>query len=199
MSDDVKRNDAQEEVTTVHTVRAVSIALLVLAEVGLWQWRMVIAARGLRGRAMTLGALGAVLQVTALSQVVTDVHDPLSIGAYAVGVGLGVLLGLVVGDRLTPGMLGVTVITTTPGVATRAVGARLAGHGPGRPRRGRPGHRPVRDDRAQGRVAPARRRRGPRTACAVGRRGAATPSRAARGGRARGRPDAVPGDLRRGR
>jgi uncharacterized protein YebE (UPF0316 family) len=105
-------------VRIVHTLRAVSIALLVLAEVGLWQWRMVIAARGLRGRAMTLGAVGAVLQVTALSQVVTDVHDALSIGAYAVGVGLGVLVGLVVGDRLTPGRLGVTVITTTPGVAT---------------------------------------------------------------------------------
>ena len=66
---------------------------------------------------MPLGATGAVLQITAISQVVTNVHDPLSIDAYAAGVGLGVLLGLVAGDRLTPGMLAVTVISTVPDVA----------------------------------------------------------------------------------
>ena len=92
-------------------VRPLMIAVLVLTEVGLWQWRMVIAARGSRSSAMLLGTLGALLQITAISQVVTNVDDPLSVGAYAVGVGGGVLLGLVAGDRLTPGTIGVTIIT----------------------------------------------------------------------------------------
>jgi uncharacterized protein YebE (UPF0316 family) len=48
---------------------------------------------------------------------VTNLHDPLSVGAYGAGVGIGVLLGLVAGDRFTPGTIGVTIITTTPGVA----------------------------------------------------------------------------------
>src|SRR5664279_4568214 len=98
-------------------LRPLLIAGLVIAEVGLWQWRMVITVRGNRASAMLLGALGAVLQITAISQVVTNLSDPLSVGAYAAGVGIGVLLGLLAGDRLTPGVVGVRIITTTPDVA----------------------------------------------------------------------------------
>jgi uncharacterized protein YebE (UPF0316 family) len=98
-------------------IRPAIIAGLVLTEVGLWQWRMVIAARGSRPSAMLLGTLGALLQITAISQVVTNVDDPLSVAAYAVGVGIGVLLGLIAGDRLTPGTIGVTIVTPAAGVA----------------------------------------------------------------------------------
>jgi uncharacterized protein YebE (UPF0316 family) len=98
-------------------IRPLLIAGLVVTEVGLWQWRMVIAARGSRPSAMVLGTAGALLQITAISQVVTNVDDPFSIAAYAVGVGLGVLLGLIAGDRLTPGTVGVTVVTRASGVA----------------------------------------------------------------------------------
>jgi uncharacterized protein YebE (UPF0316 family) len=98
-------------------VRPLLIAVLVLTEVGLWQWRMVIAARGSRSSAMVLGTLGALLQITAITQVVTNVDDPLSVGGYALGVGLGVLLGLIAGDRLTPGTIGVTIVTPDAGVA----------------------------------------------------------------------------------
>lgn len=98
-------------------VRPLMIAVLVLTEVGLWQWRMVIAARGSRSSAMALGTLGALLQITAITQVVTNVDDPLSVGAYALGVGIGVLLGLIAGDRLTPGTIGVTIVTPDVGVA----------------------------------------------------------------------------------
>jgi uncharacterized protein YebE (UPF0316 family) len=98
-------------------VRPTLIALLVVAEVGIWQWRMVIAHRGGRLRAMLLGIVGAVLQITAITQVVADVKDPLSIAAYAIGVGLGVLVGLIAGDRLTPGAIGVTLFTDVPELA----------------------------------------------------------------------------------
>jgi uncharacterized protein YebE (UPF0316 family) len=93
------------------------IAGLVLSEVTLWQWRTVIAARGRRGLAMLLGMLGAVLQITAISQVVTNLQDPLGILAYALGVGLGVLFGLVAGDRLTPGSVSVRVVTGSEAIA----------------------------------------------------------------------------------
>ncbi|MGE3285766.1 MAG: DUF5698 domain-containing protein [Pseudonocardia sp.] len=102
----------------IDIVRPVLITALVLTEVGLWQWRVLIANRGNRGGAVALGALGAVLQITAISQVVMNVDDPLSIAAYAVGVGAGVLLGLVAGDRLTPGRLKVTVVAGDPALAT---------------------------------------------------------------------------------
>jgi uncharacterized protein YebE (UPF0316 family) len=93
------------------------IAVLVLTEVGLWQWRMVLAARNHRHGAVLLGGIGAVLQITAITQVVTSVGDPLSVGAYAAGVGLGVLVGLIAGERVTPGTIGVTITTTAPDVA----------------------------------------------------------------------------------
>ena len=46
---------------------------------------MVIAHRGSRVSAMLLGIVGAVLQITAITQVVADVSDPAGIIVYAVG------------------------------------------------------------------------------------------------------------------
>jgi uncharacterized protein YebE (UPF0316 family) len=100
-------------------LRPLLIAGLVLAEVGLWQWRMVIVYRGRRAGAMMLGAVGAVLQITAISQVVTYVSDPVNVAAYAAGVGLGILAGLAAGDRLSPGSVMVTIVTSDPDVAPR--------------------------------------------------------------------------------
>ena len=53
--------------------RPLLIAGLVVTEVGIWQWRMVIAHRGSRVSAMVLGIIGAVLQITAITQVVAGV------------------------------------------------------------------------------------------------------------------------------
>jgi uncharacterized protein YebE (UPF0316 family) len=103
----------------MHTARPWLIAALVLTEVALWQWRLVIAHRGRRIAAALLGFLGATLQITAISQVVTNVHDVLSIVAYAGGVGFGVLLGIVAGERLTPGRQEVTIVSSLPDLAER--------------------------------------------------------------------------------
>lgn len=100
-------------------LRPLLIVALVVTEVALWQWRVVVAARGNRVHAMALGGIGAVLQITAISQVVTNLRDPLSIAAYAAGVALGVLFGLVAGDRFTPGTVGVRIVTASPAVAAR--------------------------------------------------------------------------------
>jgi uncharacterized protein YebE (UPF0316 family) len=104
-------------VAGMEALRPLLIAVLVLTEVGIWQWRMVIAHRGSRGTAMLLGIIGAVLQITAITQVVADVNDPFSIAAYAGGVGFGVLFGLIAGDRLTPGTIGVTIVTSVENLA----------------------------------------------------------------------------------
>ena len=98
-------------------LRPLLIAGLVMAEVALWQWRMVIAHRRHRAGAMVLGFVGAVLQITAITQVVTNVHDVFSVAAYAGGVGCGVLFGLIVGDRVTPGQLAVTIVSSVPHVS----------------------------------------------------------------------------------
>jgi uncharacterized protein YebE (UPF0316 family) len=107
----------------MESVNAVAMPLLIIArvvtEVGLWQWRMVVAARGRRGVAMLLGTVGAALQITVISQVATNLTDPVRVGAYAVGVGIGVWLGLVAGERLVPGVVGVTITTADPDVAAR--------------------------------------------------------------------------------
>jgi uncharacterized membrane protein YiaA len=57
-------------------LRPLLIGGLVVTEVAIWQWRMVIAHRGSRVSAMLLGIVGAVLQITAITQVVADVSDP---------------------------------------------------------------------------------------------------------------------------
>jgi uncharacterized protein YebE (UPF0316 family) len=93
----------------MEALRPLLIAGLVITEVTIWQWRMVIAHRGQRTTALLLGVVGAALQITAIAQVIAGVHDPLSVAAYAGGVGCGVLLGIVAGERLTPGAVAVTI------------------------------------------------------------------------------------------
>src|SRR4051812_10968219 len=89
--------------------RPLLIGALVITEVALWQWRTFIAHRGGRAAATLLGVVGAALQITAITQVMADVHDVLSVLAYAGGVGCGVLFGIVASERLTPGRLEVTI------------------------------------------------------------------------------------------
>jgi len=78
----------------------VLIAVLVVLEVGVWQVRMTVAARGRKRAAAALGALNAVIQVVALGQVVTNLDRPANIAGYAIGVAIGVYLGVAVGGRL---------------------------------------------------------------------------------------------------
>jgi uncharacterized protein YebE (UPF0316 family) len=101
----------------IDILRPLVISCLVLTEVGLWQWRVIIAARGNRAGAVALGAVGAVLQITAIGQVVTNATDPLSVAAYAVGVGAGVLLGLLAGDRLSTGSIAITIVSAVTDLA----------------------------------------------------------------------------------
>ena len=93
-------------------LRPVLIMALVLTEVSLWQWRVILTGRGHKGLPAALGVLGSLLQVTAIAQVVTNLNDPLTVGAYAIGVGGGVLIGVLVGTRFSSEAVEVNVVTT---------------------------------------------------------------------------------------
>ena len=87
------------------------IMALVLLEVALWQWRVAITLRGNLLGGVLLGLTGAVLQVTAISRVVQDMGNVAKVGAYACGVGIGVLLGCLIDRRLSASEVLVRVIT----------------------------------------------------------------------------------------
>jgi uncharacterized protein YebE (UPF0316 family) len=95
-------------------LRPLVIMVLVITEVGLWQWRVILTGRGAKGFPTVLGVVGAVLQITAIAQVVAYVRDPLTVAAYALGVGGGVLIGVIVGTRFTPEAVSVSVLTRQP-------------------------------------------------------------------------------------
>ena len=77
----------------------VLIAGMVVLEVAVWQVRVALATRGRKRVAAVLGAVNAVLSVVALGQVVTNLDRPANVAGYAVGVALGVYLGVVADGR----------------------------------------------------------------------------------------------------
>lgn len=121
----------------------VIIAVLVVLEVAVWQVRVALATRGRKRVAAGLGAVNAVLSVVAISQVVTNLDRPANVAGYAIGVAVGVYLGVAVDGRLAgdpveyrivlPGDgTGLAAELTTRGwlVTTHPV---HSGHGPGGP------------------------------------------------------------------
>ncbi|GEL21180.1 hypothetical protein PSU4_01340 [Pseudonocardia sulfidoxydans NBRC 16205] len=101
-------------------LQPLAIAALVVLEVGVWQVRMAVAARGRRRAAAVLGALGAVIQVVALAQVVTDLDNPANVAGYAVGVAAGVYLGVGIGGRLAADPVEHRVVVTGDGAEIAA-------------------------------------------------------------------------------
>lgn len=77
----------------------VLIAVLVVLEVAVWQVRVALSTRGRKRIAAALGAVNAVLSVVAISQVVTNLDRPANVAGYAIGVAIGVYLGVAVDGR----------------------------------------------------------------------------------------------------
>ena len=80
-------------------VQPVLIAVLVVLEVAVWQVRVALATRGRKRIAAMLGAVNAVISVVALGQVVTHLDRPANVAGYAVGVAVGVYLGVAADGR----------------------------------------------------------------------------------------------------
>jgi uncharacterized protein YebE (UPF0316 family) len=81
-------------------LQPVLIAVLVILEVAVWQVRVALATRGRKRIAAVLGAVNAVMSVVALGQVVTHLDRPANVAGYAIGVAVGVYLGVVADGRL---------------------------------------------------------------------------------------------------
>jgi uncharacterized protein YebE (UPF0316 family) len=80
-------------------VQPAFIAALVVLEVAVWQLRVALATRGRKRSAAPLGAVNAVLSAVALGQVVINLDRPGNLAGYAVGVAIGVYLGIVTDER----------------------------------------------------------------------------------------------------
>jgi uncharacterized protein YebE (UPF0316 family) len=80
-------------------VQPALITVLVVLEVAVWQVRVALATRGRKRSAAALGAVNAVISVVALGQVVTNLDRPANIAGYAIGVAVGVYLGVVADGR----------------------------------------------------------------------------------------------------
>jgi len=78
---------------------AIVVGLLASISVSLWTLRVAVAAAGRRLAAAAIAAVEAVLFAAAFSALITALDDPLRIGAYAVGVAVGTLVGITADDR----------------------------------------------------------------------------------------------------
>ena len=112
-------------------IQPLVIAGLVVTEVAVWQLRVALATRGRKNLAATLGAVNAVLSVVALAQVVTHLERPANVAGYAVGVAVGVYLGVVADERLTREPLEYRVLVDGDGTSWQNSCTTRAGRSPG--------------------------------------------------------------------
>jgi uncharacterized protein YebE (UPF0316 family) len=101
-------------------VQPVLIAVLVVLEVAVWQVRVALATRGRKRSAAVLGAVNAVMSVVALGQVVTHLDRPANIAGYAVGVAVGVYLGVVADGRFAGDPVEYRVVLPGDGIGPAA-------------------------------------------------------------------------------
>jgi uncharacterized protein YebE (UPF0316 family) len=85
--------------------------------VAVWQVRVALAIRGRKRIASVLGFVNAVISVVALGQVVTNLDRPLNVIGYAVGVALGVYVGVVADGRFADDPVEYRVVLPNDGVA----------------------------------------------------------------------------------
>jgi uncharacterized protein YebE (UPF0316 family) len=100
-------------------LQPVFITVLVVLEVAVWQVRVALATRGRKRSAAVLGAVNAVMSVVALAQVVTNLDRPANVVGYALGVAIGVYLGVVADGRLARDPVEYRIVL--PGDGERAV------------------------------------------------------------------------------
>ena len=121
-------------------LQPVVIGVLVVLEVAVWQVRVALATRGRKRIAAVLGAVNAVLTVMAISQVVTNLDRPANIAGYAIGVAIGVYLGVAVDGRYAGDPVEYRIVMPGDGAALAGELADRgwpvtthAAHGPGGP------------------------------------------------------------------
>ena len=84
---------------------------LAIASVGLWTLRVALTARGRKVAGSMTAAAEALVFLLAFSKVMTNIDEISRVAGYAVGVGAGTLLGLLVDERLSTGQSEVRIVT----------------------------------------------------------------------------------------
>ncbi|MBY5161302.1 DUF5698 domain-containing protein [Salsipaludibacter albus] len=96
--------------TLLDGLDVLGVATLATGNVGLWTFRVALASAGKRIAAATVAGVEALLFVLVFGTVLQALDDPLRVGAYAVGVGIGTLFGIVADERLAGGQSRVRLV-----------------------------------------------------------------------------------------
>ena len=91
------------------------IAGLVILDQAIWTYRCQLIVRGRRRLGSLLGVLNAIVYVTAVAQVVTNLDQLANIVGYAAGVGMGTYLGILAEERFGSGFAEVRLIMSGTG------------------------------------------------------------------------------------
>lgn len=102
------------------------LTALASGSVSLWTLRVTAAAAGRKLTAAVIAGVESLLFALAFAAVLTSLQDPVRIGAYAVGVAAGTLVGLTLDERLSTGQSLVRVVVDGAG---DPVSAALRAHG----------------------------------------------------------------------
>jgi uncharacterized protein YebE (UPF0316 family) len=93
----------------------VGLMLLAALSVGLWTVRVAVTAAGRKVAAATVAGAESLVFVVAMGTVLTSLGEPLRLLAYALGVGSGTLVGILVDERLSTGQSLVQVLVEGDG------------------------------------------------------------------------------------
>lgn len=103
--------------TTQSVLIALGIFALRVCDMALDTIRVLFVVRGKKALAWFLGFFQSLLFVVAISSVLTNLNNPLTILGYAAGFGTGIVIGMLIEARLAVGHVHFTIISTTRGAA----------------------------------------------------------------------------------
>jgi uncharacterized protein YebE (UPF0316 family) len=79
--------------------------------------RMLFVVRGRKGIAWTLGFFEAAIYIVAITRVLSNLGNPLTILGYAAGFATGNVVGMLIEERLAIGHIQMSIVSSTRGVA----------------------------------------------------------------------------------
>jgi uncharacterized protein YebE (UPF0316 family) len=107
---------------------ALTIFLLRITDMSLDTLRMLFVMRGRKGLVWTLGFIQSAVFVIAITKVLSNLNNPLTVLGYAAGFASGNLIGMIVEERLAIGHITLQIISQRHGVKL-AKALRIAGYG----------------------------------------------------------------------
>lgn len=104
-------------ITTQTILIALGIFVLRVADMSLDTLRLLFVVRGRKQLAWILGFLQSLIFVIAISSVLTNLNNPLTIVGYAAGFATGNVIGMMIEERLAIGFIQLTIVSPKRGAA----------------------------------------------------------------------------------